>query len=183
MGASVGQGAQGESMIVPAWLTWARAEVGTTEIVGPKHEQRVLEYWDIGKVPLDVNDDETPWCAAFACAAIEATAHNRYRSPRTARARGFEPGPHTKVCDNVVGAIVVLSSDRGAASGHVGFLESVSKDRVLLLGGNQGNRVCVASFPLERVVAVVWPAGAPDHTRYPLAQSTTKVSPTIVSDR
>lgn len=59
-------------MIVPAWLTWARAEVGTAEIVGPKHEQRVLEYWDTGKVPLDVNDDETPWCAAFACAAIEA---------------------------------------------------------------------------------------------------------------
>lgn len=170
-------------MIVPAWLTWARAEVGTTEIVGPRHEQRVLEYWDIGKVPLDVNDDETPWCAAFACAAIEATAHNRYRSPRTARARGFEPGPHTKVCDNVVGAIVVLSSDRGAASGHVGFLESVSKDRVLLLGGNQGNRVCVASFPLARVVAVVWPAGAPDHTRYPLAPAVTKVGPAIVSDR
>lgn len=167
-------------MIVPAWLTWARAEVGTAEIVGPKHEQRVLEYWDIGKVPLDVNDDETPWCAAFACAAIEAAG---YRSPRTARARGFEPGPHTKVCDNVVGAVVVLSSDRGAASGHVGFLESVSKDRVLLLGGNQGNRVCVASFPLERVVAVVWPTSAPDYTRYPLAPAVTKVGPAIVSDR
>ncbi len=170
-------------MIVPAWLTWARAEVGTTEIAGQKHEDRVLEYWRIGHVPLDVNDDETPWCAAFACAAIEAAEAAGYRSPRTARARGFEPGPHTKVCDNVVGAIVVLSSDRGAASGHVGFLESVSKDRVHLLGGNQGNRVCVASFPLARVVAVVWPVGAPEHTRYPLAPATTKVGPAIVSDR
>lgn len=167
-------------MIVPAWLTWARAEVGTTEIVGPKHEDRVLEYWRIGQVPLDVNDDETPWCAAFACAAIEAAG---YRSPRTPRARGFEPGKFSQVCDNVVGAIVVLSSDRGGASGHVGFLESVSKDRVHLLGGNQGNRVCVASFPLARVVSVVWPVGAPEHTRYPLAPATTKVGPAIVSDR
>lgn len=155
-------------MIVPAWLTWARGEIGIKEIVGAKHNPRVIGYWDIGKVPLDVNDDEVPWCAAFASAAIESAG---YRSPRTARARGFEPGLRCTVADNVLGAIVVLSSDRGAASGHVGFLEAVSPGKVHLLGGNQGNQVCIAPFPSSRIVHVLWPAGAPPHTRYPLAPS------------
>lgn len=155
-------------MMVPAWLTWARGEIGAREVVGSKHNPRVVDYWDIGKVALDVNDDETPWCAAFACAAIESAG---YRSPRTGRARGFEPGIRCLIADNALGAIVVLSSDRGPASGHVGFLEGVSKTSVRLLGGNQGNAVSIAEFPLSRVVHVLWPAGAPAHTHYPQAPS------------
>lgn len=166
--------------MIPAWLTWARGEIGTREVVGAKHNARVVAYWDIGKVALDVNDDETPWCAAFACAAIESAG---YRSPRTARARGFEPGIHCLIADHVLGAIVVLSSDRGPASGHVGFLEAVSPGRVHLLGGNQGNQVCVSSFPSDRVVHVLWPAGAPAHTHYPLAPSIKAGATVTPSDR
>lgn len=167
-------------MMIPAWLTWARSEIGTREVVGAKHNARVVGYWDIGKVALDVNDDETPWCAAFACAAIETAG---YRSPRTGRARGFEPGIRCLVADNVLGAIVVLSSDRGPASGHVGFLEAVSPGRVHLLGGNQGNQVGIASFPSDRVVHVLWPAGAPAHTHYPLAPSIKAGATVTPSDR
>ena len=54
-------------MIVPSWYQWARHEIGAQEIPGPVHEKRVLEYWALGKVPLDVRDDEVPWCAAFVC--------------------------------------------------------------------------------------------------------------------
>ena len=167
-------------MIIPAWLTWARGEIGTREVIGAKHNARVVGYWDIGKVALDVNDDETPWCAAFACAAIESAG---YRSPRTGRARGFEPGVRCLIADKVLGAIVVLSSDRGPASGHVGFLEAVSPGRVHLLGGNQGNQVSIASFPADRVVHVLWPAGAPAHTHYPLAPSIKAGATVTPSDR
>lgn len=167
-------------MITPAWLTWARGEIGVKEKQGAQHEAQILRYWDLGKVPLDVNDDETPWCAAFACAAIESAG---YRSPRTARARGFKPDDRCFIADNVIGAIVVLSSDRGAASGHVGFLEAVSPGRVHLLGGNQGNQVCIASFPVDRVVNVLWPAGAPAHTHYPLAPSIKAGATVTPSDR
>lgn len=177
--------------MIPAWLTWARGEIGTREVVGAKHNARVVAYWDIGKVELDVNDDETPWCAAFACAAIESAG---YRSPRTGRARGFEPGVRCLICDpftdaethqvtNTLGAIVVLSSDRGPASGHVGFLEAMSPGRVHLLGGNQGNQVSIASFPADRVVHVLWPAGAPAHTHYPLAPSIKAGATVTPSDR
>ncbi len=154
-------------MINPSWLTWARGEVGTKEIVGEQDNPRVVEYWTLGKVPLDVNDDETPWCAAFVCAALEESG---IRSPRTPRARGFLDVTHmAQIAEYRLGAIIVLSSNRGAASGHVGFLTGVSKDRVILLGGNQGNKVCEAPFPRANVLGIMWPRAAIAHRNYPLA--------------
>ena len=120
----------------------------------------------MGKVALDVDDDEVPWCAAFACAAIEETG---YVSPRTGRARGFVPGRLMSPCDHRLGSIVVLSSDRGPASGHVGFLAGIEPGKVHLLGGNQGNRVCIAPFQAAKIVHMLWPATAPAYTHYPMA--------------
>jgi len=166
-------------MMVPEWLRWARREIGIREIVGPRHAARVLEYWSLGKVPLGVNDDETPWCAAFVCAALES---NGTRSARTARARGSEAGKHFARCDARAGAIIVLSSDRGTASGHVGFLEGVSPGKLHILGGNQNNQVSVAPFPASRLVAMLWPTAAPCHQPYPMAP-TLAASRATVSDR
>ena len=152
-------------MIVPPWLTWARGQIGVREIVGAKHNPGVVNYWKQGSVPLTVTDDETPWCAAFVCAALEMSGT---RSPRTPRARGFAPGATLQPCDSRLGAIVVLSSDRGPASGHVGFLTGVGNGTLILLGGNQGNRVCEAPFSASKLVALVWPAGS-DWRSYPKA--------------
>ena len=54
------------------------------------------------------------------------------------------------------GVIVVL--ERGANSGHVGFLEDWDDNRVRLLGGNQGNAVGSAWFPMSRVLGYRVPA-------------------------
>lgn len=159
-------------MIVPAWLTWARSQIGTREIVGPKHEDRVLEYWRIGHVPLDVNDDETPWCAAFVAAALESTG---YESTRNGRARSYAESAKFLTCDMRLGAVVCLSSSAGPANGHVGFLEGISDTHVALCGGNQSNAVSVAQFPKNRIVRVCWPHRAPSATSYPLAP--VKVAP------
>lgn len=153
-------------MITPRWLAWARADIGTREIVGAQHNPHVLDYWRLGHVPLTVSDDETPWCAAFACAALEEAG---VRSPRTPRARGFESGATLTPCDARLGAIVVLSSERGAASGHVGFLTGVAPGQLILLGGNQGNRVCEAPFPASKLVSMCWPVGGGDWHLYPRA--------------
>ncbi len=125
------------------------------------------------------NDDETPWCAAFACAALESAG---IKSPRTPRARGFVAGKQLEPCDHRTGAIVVLSSDRGAASGHVGFLDGVGQGKLYLLGGNQGNRVCIAPFDASRLVALLWPLASPRHTIYPMAPTLSGAG-TTVSDR
>jgi uncharacterized protein (TIGR02594 family) len=135
------------------------------EIVGKQHNPGVVNYWKQGKVPLTVTDDETPWCAAFVCAALELSG---IRSPRTPRARGFASGATLTPCDARLGAIVVLSSDRGPASGHVGFLTGIGNGTLVLLGGNQGNRVCEAPISASKLVAMMWPVSS-DWRNYPMA--------------
>lgn len=167
-------------MMVPSWLQWARQEAGVREIPGVEHNARVVEYWQIGKVQLDVRDDEVPWCAAFVAAALESAG---YRGTRSGRARSYSEAPSLfDQCDSRLGAIVVLSSNRGAASGHVGFLTGVGHGRVMVWGGNQGNRVCEAPFPSAGLVGLYWPKAAPSYRNYPMAP-TVSAGGATVSDR
>lgn len=154
-------------MITPAWHAWARTQIGVQEIVGPQHNQAVIDYWKSGRIPLDVRSDETAWCAALVCAAIELAG---YRSTRSGRARSYlEDRKNMIDCDERIGAIAVFSSPAGAAFGHVGLIESVGDTAIYVVGGNQGNQVSVAPFKRSRLLRVCWPANAPAHTNYPLA--------------
>lgn len=148
---------------IPPWLDWARREIGVQEIVGPRHNARVVEYWTLGRVALDVSTDEVPWCAAFVAASLEQTG---YRSTRSGLARSYDRSEHLRTLpDPGLGAIVVLSSPRGPAFGHVGFVEALDAQRVWVLGGNQSNAVNVAAFPRSRVVGwrapLVWQFNLP----------------------
>jgi uncharacterized protein (TIGR02594 family) len=166
-------------MIVPAWTTWARSQIGVREIVGSQDNQVVVDYWKQGDVALDVNNDETPWCAAFVAAALVKTG---YSSTRSGLARSYERDKTRFVdCEEVLGAIAVFSSSAGPNSGHVGFIESADKNALGILGGNQGNRVSIAPFPRSRLLRVCWPAKAPRSHFYPPAP--TSVGGTVVSDR
>jgi uncharacterized protein (TIGR02594 family) len=137
-------------VVIPPWLDWARREVGVTELVGLRHNPRVVEYWPLGRVALNVSDDETPWCAAFVAAALEQSGQ---RSTRSGLARSYATSPHmTAIGGPRLGAICVLSSSRGPTSGHVGFVVAADADRVWLVGGNQNNAVNVAAFPVLRVI-------------------------------
>lgn len=143
-------------MITPAWLAWARNEVGTREIVGTQHNPRVVAYWQLGNVALNVSDDETPWCAAFVAAMLELSG---YRSTRSGMARSYANSSHMARIDGPrLGAICVLSSSRGPTSGHVGFVEAANDTHVWLLGGNQSNGVNIARFPLSLLVGYFRPA-------------------------
>ncbi len=55
----------------------------------------------------------------------------------------------------------MLSRTADPALGHVGFLVGETADAVILLGGNQGDRVCVAAFPRARLLDLRWPSTAP----------------------
>lgn len=142
----------------PAWLHTARGELGVRELPGSAHSDRVLEYlsvchkaeggnlgdWGAGR-------DETPWCSAFVnwCllrAGIEGT--------RNATARSWlNWGRHASVLEP--GCIVVL---KRAGGGHVGFyVKDTEGPGVLLLGGNQGDRVSLRQYPLDRVIGARLP--------------------------
>lgn len=157
--------AHGPAPMTPPWLHWARGEVGVREIVGPEHESRILRYWQLGRVPVRVTDDETPWCAAFCCAALESTG---FRSPRSARARSFAESPNVlrRIEQPILGAFAVYSSTRGPDSGHVHIITGQTPTHFWGIGGNQSNAVNNAPFPRARLIGLFWPADDSGDKRY-----------------
>ena len=138
------------------WLEIAVRELiaGVAERPGADHNLRIVEYHRA--TSLGATDDETPWCAAFVNWCLRAAW---VPGTRSAAARSFLPwGAEVPKTKPRVGSIVVLW--RGAptgASGHVGFYLGSDPGNVLLLGGNQGNRVSVAAFSWNRVLSLRWP--------------------------
>jgi uncharacterized protein (TIGR02594 family) len=138
-------------MEVP-WLDSAMKEVGVHEIPGPKAEARIV--WYDSFTTLKATSDEVPWCSAFACAMMEV---NGIESPKSAAARSWlswgEPLDGPKI-----GAVVVFSRGTNPAAGHVGFVKDVNADGTLqVLGGNQGDKVCVATFNTSHALGYRWP--------------------------
>lgn len=129
------------------WMVVAVREYanGVAEIAGEKHNARILAYH--ATTTLRAHDDETPWCSSFVNYCIETGGGVGTKSAAALSWSywGREVDPR----DVIPGDVCVLSRVGGH---HVGFVVAVVDAWVLLLGGNQGNRVSVAPFPLTRVV-------------------------------
>lgn len=138
-------------MTEPIWLEEARKHIGVRETKGATHTERILRWWQSIKQG-GIKDDETPWCAAFVGGVLEDVG---LVSTRTGWARDYLKwgiGIQTPV----VGCVAVLSRDGGG--GHVAFV--VGRDvfgRVMLLGGNQGDKVGINAFHPQRVLGYRWP--------------------------
>lgn len=146
----------------PFWLTTARGYIGTREIVGPKHESRILRWWE--SIRSSFRDDETPWCAAYVGGVLEECG---YRSTRSAAARSYLKWG-SALDAPATGCVVVFSRPGNSWSGHVGFV--LGKDpvgRLLVLGGNQGNAVSIAPFQMSRVLGYRWPLEAYQRDQFP----------------
>ena len=66
----------------------------------------------------------------------------------------LEIGTSIHILEAQVGFDVVILSRGAAPSGHVGFFAGWDKGQIRVLGGNQGNRVSIATFPKERILGV-----------------------------
>ncbi len=137
------------------WMEIARAELGTKQVAGARSNPRILEYLrstTLGR--WAASRDETAWCSAFANwtmsrAGIEGTG--------SAMARSWM-GWGVELEVPMAGCIVVLSRGR-PPKGHVGFfVKRTTTGKVQLLGGNQGDKVSLASYPASRVLGYRWPA-------------------------
>lgn len=139
----------------PSWLRLARTYLGLREYRGNRHNPKILEWWI--KIGLPFRDDETPWCAGYVCGVLEEAG---IRSTRSAAARSFNWAGWGQVLDGpAVGAVVSMwRGARKGSSGHVGFV--VGRDRfnnLMVLGGNQANRVSIRPFKRNRVLSYHWP--------------------------
>lgn len=100
---------------------------------------------------VGVDVKTTPWCAAFVNAILKengivGSGSNLARSFLTR----FKVSP-----DPTVGDIVVLKRGNSSWQGHVGFLAEPFREgdsRVVLLGGNQNDCVCIAKFPISQLL-------------------------------
>ena len=129
----------------------AFSQYGIAEIVGNDHNPIVLGYYKEAGHSW-VSNDETPWCAAFVCAML---GRANVQSTRKLNARSFLTWG-VRVTDNpTIGDVVVLWREVIAgAKGHVGFYIHQDEKYIYLLGGNQGNKVCVERYDINRVLDI-----------------------------
>lgn len=130
-------------------LEIAFSQYGIREIKGQEDNQEILKYFnDLG---FDGNalKDETAWCSAFVNWVCLSSCLE-YTSKLNARS-------WVNVGSNVVipelGDVVVLwRESKDSWKGHVGFYINHDQNNVYILGGNQGNKVCIAPYSLDRVL-------------------------------
>jgi uncharacterized protein (TIGR02594 family) len=127
---------------------------GLSEVHGSVDNPQIVEMFRVSGHP-EVKDDETPWCAAFVGACLRLSG---YRSSGSLGARSYENFGRDVKSAPERGCIVVFSrGDPKAATGHVAFYDHDDGDKVVVLGGNQGDAVTLASFPKSRVLGYRMP--------------------------
>lgn len=140
----------------PAWLVLARADLGTVEGIGASSNPKVVGYFRDAGFP-GVRDDAVAWCAAFAGAELARAGH---RPSGSLAARSYERWG-VGLAEPALGAVGVKRRGGSPWQGHVGFVVGASRDRITLLGGNQGDAVSIAAFPRAEFTAFRWPTGVP----------------------
>ena len=125
---------------------------GMEEWPGAKHNPEVLAmFGDVGH--SWVQDDETPWCAAFVGSVLASCG-----LPQTGKlnARSYLAwGQAVAFNDMRKGDVCVFwRKSRTGPYGHVAFFDHYDEetDMIHVLGGNQGNKVCIAAYPNDRLI-------------------------------
>jgi len=133
--------------------------VGTTEVPGVASNPLVLAM-----LRLDAqwpSGDDVPWCSAFA--NFIAWMLRLPRSKSLAARSWLMVGTPVPLHDAAPGFdVVILQRGKGVqpgpevldAPGHVGLFAGIEAKHVLVLGGNQGDRVSIERFPIKSVLGV-----------------------------
>lgn len=144
----------------------ARRFLGTTEVPGPRVNPVILAMLRLEDG--SIVDDATAWCSAFV--NFVAWLLDLPRSKSLAARSWLRIGAPVAIADARVGFDVVVlqrgnapqpGADMLDAPGHVGFFAGLDGDTVRVLGGNQGDAVTEARFPVARVLGVrrLWGEG------------------------
>lgn len=92
--------------------------------------------------------DQTAWCAALACWALQRAGIDH---PRNAGSRSFRSWG-TETSDPAPGDLVVFRSRADPVHGHVTFFDGftdATKKRFYLVGGNQADSLSRANWPVN----------------------------------
>lgn len=139
-------------MALLPWVAEAMTCLGVGEIPGVRTSPAIARW--LRQLDAWWDNDETPWCGVFTAHCFQVSGVPVPKRWMTARAWADWGVP---LVLPVVGCVVVF--ERGAG-GHVGIVVGKTRGGLLMvLGGNQGDKVCIAPFPRGRVLAYRWPTG------------------------
>jgi uncharacterized protein (TIGR02594 family) len=130
----------------------AESYLGLKEYPGAKHNPKIIEFARLTGNAW-VEDDETPWCASFVGAVL---AQSGLTGSGRLNARSYlDWGEKADLDSAILGDVVVFwRGTRDGWQGHVGFYAGREGDDILVLGGNQGNAVSIASYSKSRLLGV-----------------------------
>lgn len=141
-----------------SWIREARANIGVSEKKGEEHNPLIIKWLiEIDAYPKANRawwrEDETPWCGVFVAHCLGS--QDRFVVPHWYRAKAWADSDlMTKLDKPAYGSIVVFNRKGG---GHVGFVVGKTKDdKLMVLGGNQGDKVGISAFNNERVIGFYW---------------------------
>jgi uncharacterized protein (TIGR02594 family) len=127
-----------DNMKVPNWLKTAMKEIGVHEILGVKHNHRILQYHEVSG---GFSEDEVPWCASYVNWVMLQNGYNTVKYP--ARAKSWLNFGKSSIIP-IVGSIAVKSR---AGGGHVCFVLGANDiGELYCLGGNQNDEVNIKLY-------------------------------------
>ena len=130
----------------------AESHVGVKEFPAAKHNLTIVKYYrDSGHAW--VQDDETPWCAAFVGSVL---AECGLSGTKELNARSYlKWGQPVDLEQAKKGDVVVFwRGSKEGWKGHVAFYSDHDEDTIWVLGGNQGDAVNVKGYPRGRLLGV-----------------------------
>lgn len=127
------------------WMIIAKNEIGTKEIAGNQHNQRIVQYHST--TTLKATTDEVPWCSSFVNWVLLKAGLSITRS---AAARSWLK--YGVPCKLQYGCIVITKRGNSPTAGHVGFCVRHDDKHVYLLGGNQSDNVKISRFMRTSVI-------------------------------
>ncbi|MCA3711033.1 MAG: TIGR02594 family protein [Phenylobacterium sp.] len=136
---------------LPRMVSAALAELGVREAAGAANTTQILRWAVETGLNADYRADSIPWCGLFMAHVARISGREPPPAPPWALswARfGIEGGQPE------LGDVLVFMRQGG---GHVGLYIGEDSRCYHVLGGNQGDRVCITRIAKERLYAVRQP--------------------------
>ena len=138
----------------------AQRFIGVKEVPGHGDNPQVLAFLRLDNSWPE--SDEVAWCSAFV--NYIAWLLRLPRSKSLAARSWLSVGIPVAIQQAEKGDVVILKRGKEPqpgpevlkAQGHVGFFAAIDPagDRIYVLGGNQGNQVSVAPFPIKNILGI-----------------------------
>lgn len=144
----------------PGWIDLAEAELGVSEIAGKAQNSRIAEYHDSVEGFEGKRTENNPWCASFINWVLEEAGYKGAESAWSHAWKSWGDG----LSKPAVGSVAFIDwgkiNSKKANKGHVGFVVGkTTEGKIVLLGGNQSDKVKYSAFPKKWIHAYRVPAG------------------------